>query len=226
MSNRRMGPRPVPDFPIRCRERTRIASLSIGVRACIAGRYLSGSDQGARLRDATGEVSVTFSLGSVVEPGDLVEVVGMPEASGGFIADVVRRLAPGREAPPPGSPNIRLWTMDRTLFDTRRRLRDRLRVFFLDRDFQEVESPLLTPAAGQEPYLDPFRTRLDDGSAMGAPRYLITSPEYFLNAASRRRLRADLRSGPGISKRAVGDERASSSGVLDGGMVPGLRFIP
>ncbi|MFH1998092.1 MAG: EF-P lysine aminoacylase EpmA [Planctomycetota bacterium] len=68
--------------------------------------------------------------------------------------------------------------MSRTLFKKRRIYRDALRSFFFERGFEEVETPVLVPAPGQEPYLDPFHTRLDDGKS-GQDRYLITSPEYY-----------------------------------------------
>src|SRR6185436_12386212 len=47
-----------------------------------------------------------------------------------------------------------------------------MRRFFADRGFLEIEAPLLVPSPGLELHLDAF--------AVGADRYLITSPEYQL----------------------------------------------
>jgi lysyl-tRNA synthetase class 2 len=62
-----------------------------------------------------------------------------------------------------------------------KRLRERARVtaavraFFDERDFVEVQTPLLVPCPGLDVHLDAFEIA---GGERGAPRWLITSPEY------------------------------------------------
>lgn len=53
-----------------------------------------------------------------------------------------------------------------------------IRSFFFERDFLELDAPLLVPAPGQEPYLSPFETTLTGFHGVSRPAYLTTSPEY------------------------------------------------
>ncbi|MBI2552189.1 EF-P lysine aminoacylase GenX [Candidatus Uhrbacteria bacterium] len=61
---------------------------------------------------------------------------------------------------------------------TRARIVQMIREFFILEGFLEAETPILVPAAGQEPYLNPLRTRLWDERGKACDAYLITSPEY------------------------------------------------
>ena len=65
----------------------------------------------------------------------------------------------------------------RGIFEARAAFLDRIRRFFKRRRFLEVDSPLLVPAAGMEPHLDPFEVR---GAVTGMAAYLPTSPEFYL----------------------------------------------
>ena len=65
----------------------------------------------------------------------------------------------------------------RGLFEARSRFLHALRCFFRRRGFLEVDAPLLVPAAGMEPHLDPFEAA---GWATGALAFLPTSPEFYL----------------------------------------------
>ncbi len=62
-----------------------------------------------------------------------------------------------------------------------KRLRERARVcaevrrFFDTRDFVEVETPIMVPSPGLDLHLDAFAV---EAGERGAPRWLITSPEY------------------------------------------------
>lgn len=63
-------------------------------------------------------------------------------------------------------------------FKVRARIVQLIREFFIKEGFLEVETPILVPAAGQEPYLNPMKTELWDHRGQREPGYLITSPEY------------------------------------------------
>ncbi|MEW5764659.1 MAG: amino acid--tRNA ligase-related protein [Acidobacteriota bacterium] len=63
------------------------------------------------------------------------------------------------------------------LFEARDRFLARIRAFFRRRRFLEVDAPLLVPAAGMEPHLDPFVAR---GWETGRTAFLPTSPEFYL----------------------------------------------
>jgi lysyl-tRNA synthetase class 2 len=65
----------------------------------------------------------------------------------------------------------------RPLFEARARFFHFVRDFFRSRGFLEVDAPLLVPAAGMEPHLDPFEVR---GWATGVQSLLPTSPEFYL----------------------------------------------
>jgi lysyl-tRNA synthetase class 2 len=65
----------------------------------------------------------------------------------------------------------------RSLFEARGRFLAVLRNHFRRRGFLEVDPPLLVPAAGMEPHLDPFETR---GPCTGNTAFLPTSPEFYL----------------------------------------------
>ncbi len=55
-----------------------------------------------------------------------------------------------------------------------------IRELFWSWGFVEVDTPLLVAKPGQEPFLDPFETRVEDASGHSYPGYLITSPEYAM----------------------------------------------
>ncbi len=52
-----------------------------------------------------------------------------------------------------------------------------VRKFFYENGFLEIDPPLLVPAAGMEPHLDPFIVR---GMETGRGWFLPTSPEFYL----------------------------------------------
>ncbi len=65
----------------------------------------------------------------------------------------------------------------RGLFEARADLLALVRRFFRRRRFLEADAPLLVPAAGMEPHLDPFEAT---GWATGSRAFLPTSPEFYL----------------------------------------------
>ena len=67
----------------------------------------------------------------------------------------------------------------RRLLEARAGLLDGVRRFFRARGVLEVETPILSAAAGTDPALEPFVTRyLGPGAPGGQPLYLQTSPEF------------------------------------------------
>lgn len=65
----------------------------------------------------------------------------------------------------------------RNLFEARAQYLHLIRDFFRSQGFLEVDAPILVPAAGMEPHLDPFEAR---GWATGSSAFLPTSPEFYL----------------------------------------------
>ncbi len=55
-----------------------------------------------------------------------------------------------------------------------------LRELFWTWGFVEVDTPLIVAKPGQEPFLDPFETRVEDAAGRAYSGYLITSPEYAM----------------------------------------------
>lgn len=62
----------------------------------------------------------------------------------------------------------------------RAKIIDLIREFFKKAGFLEVETPILVPYAGTEPYLDPIKINFRDDKGTNYSGYLITSPEYSL----------------------------------------------
>ncbi|MFZ5471977.1 MAG: EF-P lysine aminoacylase EpmA [Myxococcota bacterium] len=75
-------------------------------------------------------------------------------------------------------PNPSQWAASRA----RQALYASLRRFFFERGFEEVETPVLVPAAGMEPHIDPFQVPFIPQTEVGRARalYLHTSPEYAM----------------------------------------------
>lgn len=55
-----------------------------------------------------------------------------------------------------------------------------IRKLFWSWGFTEVDTPLVVAHPGQEPFLDPFETQVEDAAGRAHPAYLITSPEYAM----------------------------------------------
>ena len=72
---------------------------------------------------------------------------------------------------------------DQTLknpFIVRSKILDLIRTWFKSQEFLEVETPLLAPQAGMEPYLEVFETKLIDDQNHKQRAFLLTSPEYAM----------------------------------------------
>jgi len=58
-----------------------------------------------------------------------------------------------------------------------------IRTFFTERDFFELETPLLVPSSGMEAHLHAFKTKYQDAHGQTRDYYLPTSPEFSLKKA-------------------------------------------
>ncbi len=83
--------------------------------------------------------------------------------------------------PKPPVPNIHCQPKkEHDLMAYRSRLLQQIRRFFLDRDFLEVETPILIPSADPSPHLDSFQTEYRDLQGKHQRLYLQTSPEFAM----------------------------------------------
>ncbi len=154
-----------------------VDDLSPGEETWIAGRLLPSERDRLLLRDRTGAVTVSLNPDcGTVAAGDIVDLRGV-FANGVFLVREAIRLAPGSPVPTVGSANAALWRLGAEPFERGVSLRRAVREFFESRGFLEVETPCLRPSGGQEPHLDPFRTRIQTREGE-KDAFLITSPEY------------------------------------------------
>lgn len=161
------------DYPARSARTHRVAELTAGRRAVLAGRLVIPTMAEAALADETGCVAVRFSASCAARGrvGDIAEVEGVwtPPV---FLADALRVLAPAVGPLP-----------ERTPARVRENLRARacvlsgIRAFFDAAGFLEVETPLLVRCPGMEPHLAAFETQYRDGDRR---LFLPTSPEYAM----------------------------------------------
>jgi elongation factor P--(R)-beta-lysine ligase len=121
----------------------------------VRGRVLAVDGAVAIVRGERGDARV--AAGASWRPGDLVD------------AGRVVRAYPGGDYPGPGTEVVRLPRSRVAALQARAVALAALRRFFADRDFLEVETPLLVPSPGLELHLD---------AVTAGAGYLITSPEY------------------------------------------------
>jgi lysyl-tRNA synthetase class 2 len=160
--------------------RNRIKDLVQGRDGWIAGRLLRDGGR-SFLADETGRVQLD-AAGSA-EHGAILEVHGRLEEDRFRVAEL--RTLTQALRPWPGRPG-RQW--QRWLGDARFRrglrlragLLRRVREFFYERDFLEVDTPALMSVPGMEPHLDPFATELRHPDGRRRAAYLHTSPEYAM----------------------------------------------
>ena len=124
----------------------------------IRGRVLTVDGGDAIVRGERADVRVDAQAGW--RPGDLVDLTAAPP--------VVRAFT-GGDYPAPGTEVARMPRPRMQALAARARALAAVRGFFSDREFIEVETPLLVPSPGLEIHLDAVTA--GDG-------YLITSPEY------------------------------------------------
>ena len=129
----------------------------------VRGRVLARSPQMLLVRTAEGDVKVRIrSAGTTAEPGDLIEIRDRA-------LTVVRSYMRG-DYPTPETELARLERGRRRNLVRRGQVMTALRAFFADRDFLEVDTPLLVRAPGLEVHLAAVPA--------GAGGWLVTSPEY------------------------------------------------
>jgi len=75
---------------------------------------------------------------------------------------------------------IKMNTALKEKFFIREKVIDAIRLFFKQRDFHEVETPLLVKYPGTEPYLEVFETQLKFAEGDTHRGFLLTSPEYAM----------------------------------------------
>ena len=146
-----------------------------------AGRVLQVLPDGSFTLDGDGRThtvpaSSAASVPGGVAPGDFVALSDDPDGP----ATLLARPDGAAPFPRPGGDFYRLQADGRRRLRTlqqRARLLAEIRRFFAERDFLEIEAPLLVPSPGIEVHLAAFSAHPD---VLGETRYLITSPEYQL----------------------------------------------
>ncbi len=176
-------------YPARTNRDSKVTEMVESGQYILAGRVIGLLDgdvfgHGFVLEDASGRVEVFCEklpqVGSIievtVEKEDQVRAVGeflvLAECEDFFI---------NRNAP-----NYKRSIIDLGLGEklkVRARVYELVRRFFVERGFDEVETPSLVRLPGMEPYLDVFKTRFlaqAEGQEIDEDMYLITSPEYAM----------------------------------------------
>ncbi len=154
---------PHPDFPARTGRTRRISQLVAGEPGTIAGRVCL-SDAETRLVDESGSIRILDH--NPVPSHTLIEADGVWKDGGFHVQSEIRILAPSRKDP----------VTRRRQHEIRARVLRNIRTWFDERDYLEVETPLLIRVPGMEPHLRTFETRSEDGRQL----YLPTSPEYAM----------------------------------------------
>jgi elongation factor P--(R)-beta-lysine ligase len=127
----------------------------------LRGRVIARDGDDVLVRTAKGDVRVRHP--GQAQPGDLVELAGVH-------APLRRVRASSRTDYPTADTEVaRLGLTRRGFLAARARMMAALRAFFAERDFLEVETPLLVPSPGLEVHLT---------AVAAADGWLITSPEY------------------------------------------------
>ncbi len=122
---------------------------------------------------------------SSLRPGDIVEIV-FDRRDGKFVAQSLRRLVPTHVDWHTLHPKTVNWKRaiiskeQKSLLEKRSNLIQRIRSFFLERGFLEIDAPTLVHYPGQEPHLEPFQTWHGSVRREATPLYLQTSPEFSM----------------------------------------------
>ena len=156
---------PSPHYPAHCQRTHHIAQLQTNQTAIIAGRLIAQNT----LADETGKIRFQLTSPPNIHLNDIVELEGQLQNEI-FYATSLRVLVPS------------LQTSQSDLTNTKQNhLRQRAKIlagirrFFDQKDFVEIETPLLVPQPGMEPHLEAFETTFENHTF-----YLHTSPEYAM----------------------------------------------
>lgn len=135
--------------------------MSASGKRTVRGRVIARTGDTLLVRTRNGDVriSTTFEC----EPGDLIE------DAAGEDPRIVRTYLRG-DYPTPETETARMTRTRLRLLEKRARCLAATRRFFAERDFLEIEAPLLVPAPGLEIHIDAVPAGMD--------RWLITSPEF------------------------------------------------
>ena len=155
---------PSPQYPARCKRTHRVCELQSGESAVVAGRLVTRDS----LSDETGKVRLGFNTVAEAKIGDIVEVEGRLKGDV-FYGTVLRVLVPSRGGAVPLTQSVQ------TNLRKRAKIISGIRRFFDEKDFVEVETPLMVPQPGMEPHLEAFQTMYEMRQF-----YLHTSPEYAM----------------------------------------------
>lgn len=169
-----------------------------GVMVWIAGRIIGLLDDGFVLQDESGRIDINYELeirNYKFEVGDIVEVKVesrlVRDTNGkeytAFVAQELAVLVPCKADffISKDSPNYLKMVIDQNLKERLKQrtvLIQKIRQFFCDQNFIEVETPALVKFPGMEPYLDVFKTQFISANPNDPAQdmYLNTSPEYAL----------------------------------------------
>jgi len=159
--------------------------------AWIAGRIVGVLEDGFVLQDESDRIDVVDER--KVRVGDIIEcfVVGKNVVGSDGLEFMIFVLKESLVLVPcnddffiqKNDSNYRRAVIERWLMENvvaRAGILDAIRQFFKDKQFLEVDTPLLVRLPGMEPYLDVFKTEFVNISGEKDDMFLITSPEYAL----------------------------------------------
>jgi lysyl-tRNA synthetase class 2 len=151
-------------YPSRTHRTHRIAQMTADLSCTLAGRISSGPGH-QYLTDETGTVQITAC--------DTLPERAIIDATGVWLSETFTCTS-WREL----SPTASAWDSNRKrrAHQDRAKVLREIRSFFDQRDFAEVETPLLIRSPGMEPHLLAFEMQTESGQKL----YLPTSPEYAM----------------------------------------------
>lgn len=154
-------------------------------RWLVSGRVLVRTDDAATLIDGSDDLVVVGDAVRALEAGDLVRATCAVDGAADVHAraprfralSVERLFRPTRPVFTAGSETGRVLRGLRDTLDARARAFDRVRGFFRNEGFVEVETPSVAACPGLDPHLAACDVSDPDGAVVG---HLITSPEYHM----------------------------------------------
>ena len=155
-------------YPSRTHRTHRIAQITADVSCTIAGRISTRSGHQV-LTDETGTVRITAC--ETLPDRAILDATGVWDSET-FACASWRELSPPASTSDSNSDS----NQNRRSHLVRAKVLREIRSFFDQRDFIEVETPLLIRSPGMEPHLCAFETQTESGQKL----YLPTSPEYAM----------------------------------------------